>query len=404
MIRLLSYFLPFLVSSFWAVIYLLRKKDQRHRLAAILLVLASAYYFAYAYYVSPSAHYKSIAILDIVTQPFALSLWALNIAFVYETFKNVAISRSTLLVLLFPVLIQMTAVWVIYSLTGIENAARFFHYWDVISASGAQGADLWARIPEEFNNEIYHLLIIISRKMFNVFSFCYFISLLFFSAFALIRRSTKLSDVFSYLFLGKEVDVPVLTLFLEILLTLCMSPVILYGRTFLFLRPNFGFVLSILLSIVLFLLSYITYSQGPFAFPTINQNLVSGDEHETSESKQTSIAAISPTDALLERLKNALEVERIFLDPMLSLERLADILHTNRTTLSNLINSHYSKSYKNLIAEFRIEESKSYMLENPLATLDEVASHAGFNTSASFYHRFKEATGDPPRVWLSKQA
>jgi AraC-like DNA-binding protein len=56
-----------------------------------------------------------------------------------------------------------------------------------------------------------------------------------------------------------------------------------------------------------------------------------------------------------------------------------------------------------MLASYRIAFAKQYMLDNPNASVDDVAEVSGFGDRSTFFHKFKEVTGMSPKVWLTKQ-
>ena len=108
---------------------------------------------------------------------------------------------------------------------------------------------------------------------------------------------------------------------------------------------------------------------------------------------------------LITKLGRAIEEEKVYLNPKLSLQELAKILEVNDTTLSAAINVHYKKNFRSFINERRVEEVKNRLLNEGLSKLSllGIAKESGFNSEASFYRIFRATTGLTPKQFLAKQ-
>lgn len=86
-----------------------------------------------------------------------------------------------------------------------------------------------------------------------------------------------------------------------------------------------------------------------------------------------------------------IEEKRYYLDPTLTLQKLATLLGTNRQYLSNYINREKGKTFYNYINEYRMAEAKR-ILKNPeagqLHSLEEIAVLSGYNTYSTFLRTF----------------
>lgn len=101
---------------------------------------------------------------------------------------------------------------------------------------------------------------------------------------------------------------------------------------------------------------------------------------------------------LLESLRQAMEVDRIYLDPELSLPRLADTLGCSVNHLSQAINAGHKLSFFDYLNQFRVAEAARLLRQDDCrfpAVLD-VALAVGFNSTSTFYTAFKKVTGQTP--------
>jgi AraC-like DNA-binding protein len=108
---------------------------------------------------------------------------------------------------------------------------------------------------------------------------------------------------------------------------------------------------------------------------------------------------------LLAALSQAMEVDKLFLDPELSLPRLAEKLGCSVNHLSQAINAGHKLSFFDYINRFRVAEAARILRKKDCqfpAILD-VALSVGFNSTSTFYTAFKKATGQTPAKYRRNQ-
>ena len=115
-----------------------------------------------------------------------------------------------------------------------------------------------------------------------------------------------------------------------------------------------------------------------------------------TEPKSTSGRAAKELDKLM-------EVERIYLNPNLTLEDLSKRLYTNRSYLTRLIRERYGKTFVDVVREKRIAYAKEYMKDHH-EKLDVIALETGFNSASTFCKAFKAVTGETPAAWAKRSA
>lgn len=106
---------------------------------------------------------------------------------------------------------------------------------------------------------------------------------------------------------------------------------------------------------------------------------------------------------LFRKLEHLMKEDKIYRDPNLSRDRLADILNTNRTYISAVINGMCKKSVTQYINDYRIDHAIK-LLSNPVLDMQikEVEYNSGFNADATFFKLFKEKVGMSPSKYRQK--
>ena len=97
------------------------------------------------------------------------------------------------------------------------------------------------------------------------------------------------------------------------------------------------------------------------------------------------------------QLLSILENEKLYLNPELVLQDLADRMQSSSKVLSQVINQRSGLNFFDFINSYRCEELKSIMADaDPKVTILEIMYQAGFNSKSSFNKEFKKLNGITP--------
>jgi len=108
----------------------------------------------------------------------------------------------------------------------------------------------------------------------------------------------------------------------------------------------------------------------------------------------------SPELGLL--LESLFVEDKLFLDPELNLQALAEKCNTRVHILSAFINKQYHKNFFDYVNYYRVEEAK-HLLTDPgqqKYSIDALAKISGFSSRSVFYAAFKKNTGTTPGGFL----
>ena len=95
-----------------------------------------------------------------------------------------------------------------------------------------------------------------------------------------------------------------------------------------------------------------------------------------------------------------LEIRRVFLDASLSLKKLSEMLETNQTYLSNVVNKYFGCNLKELVNTYRVEYAKE-LLRSGRCPLSEMPDRCGFASKSAFYSAFGKLTSMSPLCYQS---
>lgn len=101
---------------------------------------------------------------------------------------------------------------------------------------------------------------------------------------------------------------------------------------------------------------------------------------------------------LLEKIIYCMEVERLFLNPRLNIERMAEHLDIPYREVSALINKHFHVNFNEYVNLYRINEAKRLLSDSRLLnlTINEIYLQAGFNSKSAFHRFFSRLVGVSP--------
>ncbi len=107
--------------------------------------------------------------------------------------------------------------------------------------------------------------------------------------------------------------------------------------------------------------------------------------------------------ALWRKLEDIMHSEHIYRYSDISLDRIAEILGTNRAYVSRVINNYSGMSFYNYIHSRRIEEASQILSDSPEnISLKALAFELGYNSISSFYRAFLKETGVPPSRYVEE--
>lgn len=145
------------------------------------------------------------------------------------------------------------------------------------------------------------------------------------------------------------------------------------------------------------LLLIICYSTEQILFRQEPQYLEIGEEEEEPKNTSTESNAKYKQD-----LEQWMETEKPYLRPEFRLQDLTQVLPLNRTYLSQFINAEYNCSFYQFVTNYRVEEAKRLMKEQPEMKMQDIAEHCGFSSPTVFARTFSRETGMTPREWSAK--
>ena len=133
------------------------------------------------------------------------------------------------------------------------------------------------------------------------------------------------------------------------------------------------------------------------AQPNDKSNLPS--QEENAKYTRSALSEEKSRD-LFERLESLMKNDKIYRDAELTIDKLAQILNTNRSYLSQVINEVSGLSYSTYINNYRIKEAIELLSNSDNdEPIKSIAISIGFNSPSNFFTIFKNKVGMSPSVY-----
>lgn len=104
-----------------------------------------------------------------------------------------------------------------------------------------------------------------------------------------------------------------------------------------------------------------------------------------------------------EKLTETMAKEQLYLQPDLTLYKLAEVLDTKPHSLSQVLNQYHQSGFHAFINKYRIEEAKKMLIETDLKIIA-IAYDCGFKSISTFNVAFKKETGMTPSQYRKRNS
>ena len=171
------------------------------------------------------------------------------------------------------------------------------------------------------------------------------------------------------------------------------------------LCPRWVGVYQLALGIVLFIYIFIYTIEFSFSYNTvavaIHQQAEAGEPQDPGDGTVNEEAT-----TLSESLQDVIQSKEArwreqggYRTAGLTIEQAARAMGTNRSYLSRYLNEVRHMTFYEWIAQMRIEEAQSIMLQESETSIEQIASRVGFSSVSTFSSTFKKVVGESPVKW-----
>ncbi len=210
----------------------------------------------------------------------------------------------------------------------------------------------------------------------------------FYKVFVLINRHNKRIDNYYSETEGRTLHWVKVLYVVIILVSLASISFTLIGRSY-FARNELSLILpSLIFTSVLYVIGLKGNQQVHIKEELITEKII-----QESESYQE-----NQTEHLKIQLLQLFEEKQIYKHPDLKITYVSEVLNTNRTYVSRLINDEFKMNFNEFVNNYRVKAAKDLLCgeKNNSFTMEYIAEKSGFGSVNSFTRVFKEAEGKTP--------
>jgi len=164
--------------------------------------------------------------------------------------------------------------------------------------------------------------------------------------------------------------------------------VLLLGIALPLISENFFYITYAILIGLAFMVAVFTL----LSFPNITEDVAEAAQVAYATSTLNNI----DSDAMELKLRQLMEAEKLYTQETLSLSILAEQMEISTHQLSELINTRFEKSFSQLVREYRVNEAKRMLIDEPKASVLSIGLSTGFTSQSNFYTAFRDITGMAP--------
>lgn len=124
-------------------------------------------------------------------------------------------------------------------------------------------------------------------------------------------------------------------------------------------------------------------------------------QDEAQNEKEPFIMDEDKLESIYSKLCQMMETERLFTQPQLTREKMAEYLGTNRTYLTKVIKEKTNMSYLQFINSYRINEAIRILSDKNKESypLKQIWSDLGFSSPSTFFKQFQQTVGITPSIY-----
>lgn len=164
------------------------------------------------------------------------------------------------------------------------------------------------------------------------------------------------------------------------------------GRQYIMPKEMILYIIWPILSVDIYFIGYMANRLKPIN-PTFEL------ETDTAVEMENSQAALSGQKKILTKLLMEFEENKIYLNTNLNIMDVVQVVGTNRTYISLIINQRYDQNFCNFVNSYRIKEMEQVFSENSNYTYEILADRCGFGSVNSMKRAIQNQTGISMSEW-----
>lgn len=373
MIKDLIIYTPMYVTFFWAIVLLLSKKENNPAkfFLGIFMCVAFLVYLSHAIFFQQNLHIYQL--FDPIYVFSSLSVYPLYYWYIKLLTVETSYKWSNLWFLL-PAVVFSLATGIIYQFMPDEEKLAYISNF-LLERSSIQ--------QESAAIKIQKLVFYGSRIVFAIQVLLFLI----YGRKLVLRYNERVANFYSNL--ESKTIIWVKYLLYSYVATSTMSIAVnLIGRNYFAESLILLLIPSLIFSTLLFFIGLLGYMQNHTVVDLVK------DEGFQSFIDQKKLN----TSQLQNKLLELFELEKAYRKPELKITEVSQLLGTNRSYVSSLINNEFSCSFNEFVNSYRITEAKKILEKDSKETysLNYIAESVGFGSVGTLIRVFKDIEGTTP--------
>lgn len=136
--------------------------------------------------------------------------------------------------------------------------------------------------------------------------------------------------------------------------------------------------------------------------PAEQQETEPADSNDNEKTYANSAASKEKKQELLEAINRIMTTTEEYCQPDFSLEKLASLVNSNNTYVSQVINENYKKNFSTFLNEYRIKEARARLADFDKYgnyTIRAIYESVGYRSNSTFINSFKNIVGITPSTF-----
>lgn len=366
--------LPFFVTFFWAITLWIgaKKKELPKKILALFMTASALLYASHAVYFAKG--YELNIILDPIYSFCNLSVFPLYYMYIKSLTQEKPISGASLFIFLPAIILPLISA-ILFVAMSEQELNSFIHGF----------------LYDEVDITIYTTLLKFQIAIHYIERVAFALLLIpctYFSWKHIFEYEKNIKEFYSTTenrSLNWAINLLVVTIITAVFAFILNA----VGKSFFVDDSSLLIIPSLFFSTLLYTIGYLGTAQA-FSIKDYKKDLL---EDKLVKNISNYHIVKSKLHAQITRL---LEEDQIFRNSDLRITDISHNLNTNRTYISNIINSDFNCSFCDLINHYRVNYSKKLLLHEKAYILEYVSSESGFASVNSFLRAFKKETGITP--------
>ena len=366
--------LPFFVTFFWAITLWIgaKKKELPKKILALFMTASALLYASHAVYFAKG--YQLNIIVDPIYALCNLSVFPLYYIYIKSLTQEKSISRASLLVFLPAIVLSLSSA-ILFVVMSNHEVNNFIHGY------------LYKEVPITTYSTLLKLQIAIHYIERVTFALL-LVPCTYFSWKHIFEYEKKIREFYSTTE-NRSLNWTVNLLIATIITAVFAFILNTVGKSFFVDDFSLLIIPSLFFSALLYTIGYLGTAQA-FSIEDYKKDLL-GDKFVKNISNYNVVKY-----KLQAQITRLLEEDQIFRNCDLRITDISRTLNTNRTYISNIINTDFNCSFCDLINHYRVNYSKQLLLHQNAYILEYVSNESGFASVNSFLRAFKKETGITP--------